>query len=73
MLSATFTLLTMLSVVVLGWHYPSDIAAGVLVGARAIRLARAQRDTLLPARIMPPADAPLPPRPSLAALIARLR
>jgi hypothetical protein len=47
-LSLAFTTLTGLSVLVLGWHYPVDIAAGGLLALAAIGLARLWQGVLLP-------------------------
>jgi membrane-associated phospholipid phosphatase len=75
LLSLAFTSLTALSVVVLGWHYPLDVVAGAVVAAIAIAAARWQRDVLLPAIVMPPADEELPARPTgeMRAMVAALR
>lgn len=73
LLSAVFTGTTCLAVVVLGWHYPIDVVGGIVVAAIAIAIAHWQRDTLFPARVMPPPDAELPPRPRLGELIGRFR
>ncbi len=58
--SLTFTLLTVLSVIVLGWHYPTDALGGALLAAVAIAIARWQRLALLPRGLMPLGDLELP-------------
>ncbi|MGC4088814.1 MAG: phosphatase PAP2 family protein [Polyangiaceae bacterium] len=55
-LSLAFTLFTGVAVVALGWHYPSDIVAGVALAAVAIVVARWQANRLLPAQIVPQGD-----------------
>lgn len=72
-LSLAFTAMTMLSVVVLGWHYPIDIVAGAGLATVSILVARRQHDLLLPASVMPAPDEPLAPRPRLATLVGALR
>jgi hypothetical protein len=52
-LSAAFTALTLLAVVVLGWHYPSDALAGAALAAIAIAVSRRARGVLLPRAVMP--------------------
>jgi membrane-associated phospholipid phosphatase len=47
-LSLAFTLLTAVAVVALGWHYPTDILAGVALAVGAILLCRSQSARLLP-------------------------
>jgi len=47
-LSIAFTTLTGFAVVALGWHYPTDIVAGVALAAVAIAIARWQSLRLLP-------------------------
>lgn len=42
--SGAFLAATMLAVVVLGWHYPSDCVAGLLVAASAIAMTRVLRE-----------------------------
>ncbi|MEZ4233331.1 MAG: phosphatase PAP2 family protein [Polyangiaceae bacterium] len=71
--AAAFTGLTIVAVMVLGWHYPTDAVAGVLVGASAIGLSHRCRGSLLPRSVMPPPDPPLPPRPPLPALLSGLK
>jgi membrane-associated phospholipid phosphatase len=56
LLSLAFTLLTLLAVVVLGWHYPLDSLGGALIAAVAIAIARWQRRVLMPAAIAPEED-----------------
>ena len=46
--SGVFTALTLLSVVVLGWHYPLDSLGGGAVALTAIALAHWQRRALMP-------------------------
>lgn len=72
-LSVIFTGLTCLAVVLLGWHYPIDVVGGIVVAAIAIAISRWQRNTLFPARAMPPPDPELPPRPGLRELLEKLR
>lgn len=48
LLSLAFTSLTAVAVVALGWHYPTDILAGIVLAALAIALARWQSRRLLP-------------------------
>jgi membrane-associated phospholipid phosphatase len=64
-LSAVFTAITLLSVVVLGWHYPVDSLGGALVALAAIALARWQRDALMPRWLDVARDQPLLPRKPL--------
>ncbi len=47
-LSLAFTAVTLLAVVVLGWHYPIDIVTGLMLAALAVGIARWQRGRLLP-------------------------
>jgi membrane-associated phospholipid phosphatase len=47
-LSLAFTLLTAVGVVALGWHYPTDILAGIALAVFSILLCRWQSDRLLP-------------------------
>ncbi len=76
--SLLFTLLTLLSVVVLGWHYPTDAVGGALLAALAITIARWQRFALLPPALTPRGDIPLLPskpvlRPFIEAYLAERR
>jgi hypothetical protein len=59
--SAAFTGLTLLAVMVLGWHYFLDTVAGVLLAACAILLVRWQRDRLMPGCLTGEPDLPLQP------------
>lgn len=72
-ISSVFTSITLLAVVVLGWHYAIDAVGGLALAAVAIALARWQRDRLMPAVLAPLDDEPLPPRRSLRAWIEELR
>ena len=54
--SLAFTLLTLLAVVVLGFHYPLDSLAGAGVAALAIAIARWQKQALMPAALRSAAD-----------------
>lgn len=71
-LSIAFTGLTVLAVMLLGWHYPTDVVAGFLVAGLAIWLAHRFRGSLLPRWAMPAEDEPLPPRPRAAELLTGL-
>jgi len=74
LLSAAFTLLTLLSVVVLGWHYPLDFLGGAAVALAAIAIARWQRRTLMPAYLDLGEDsARLPPKPLLSPFLLAYR
>jgi hypothetical protein len=71
-LGSLFTAISLVAVVVLGWHYPIDAAGGLVVAAIAITIARTQRDRLMPTTLTPEPDEPLPRRP-LKEWIAHLR
>jgi hypothetical protein len=62
LLSTMFTAITLIAVVVLGWHYPIDSLGGLLVALVAILIARATRDHLMPATLMTVSDDVIPPR-----------
>lgn len=62
-LSAVFTSVTLLAVVVLGWHYFIDELGGLAVAAAAIALTRWQRKSLMPAALMAEPDEPIVWRP----------
>ena len=47
-LSLAFSLLTAVAVIALGWHYPTDIVAGVVLAVFSILLCRSQSARLLP-------------------------
>jgi len=71
--SALFSAMTILSVVVLGWHYFLDCVGSFVVAGFAIGVAHWQRDRLMPAALADLQDVPLPPRPRiLAPLLRRL-
>lgn len=72
-ISSVFTSITLIAVVVLGWHYAIDSLGGLLLAAVAIVIARSQRDHLMPALLAPHDDEPLPPRRPLRAWLAELR
>lgn len=72
-ISLLFTGLTVLAVMLLGWHYPTDVVAGCAVAALAVWLARRFRGSLLPRRVMPADDPAVPPRPELSELLSGLR
>ncbi|MEI9935900.1 MAG: phosphatase PAP2 family protein [Pseudomonadota bacterium] len=73
-LSATFTLLTLPAVVVLGWHYPLDVLAGGAVAVAAIAVARWQTRTLLPACFdLGEDETPACPKPVLAPFLRAYR
>lgn len=55
-LSCVFTGFTLVAIVVLGWHYPVDAIAGLMVTVLAVTFARKARNQLFPAVIMPPDD-----------------
>lgn len=76
--SLLFTLLTLVAVVALGWHYPLDSLFGALVAALAIAVARSQRRTLLPSEFSSLEDEDAPPvrpvvLPFVRAYLAALR
>jgi len=50
-LSVAFTLMTLISVVVMGWHYPLDWLGGLAVAVIAIKLSRKLRGWLLPSAL----------------------
>lgn len=62
-ISLLFALLTMLSVVALGWHYPLDSVFGALLGVLAIALARSQRLFLMPPELRSFDEVPPPGKP----------
>lgn len=72
-ISSVFTSITMVAVVVLGWHYAIDAVGALLVASLAIALARWQRDSLMPAALTPLNDVELVPRRSLREWLAVLR
>ncbi len=59
LVSLAFLAVTMVGVVALGWHYPTDVLFGLLLGGFAIGLARWTSAWLLPRRAAPLALAPL--------------
>jgi PAP2 superfamily len=71
LLSSTFTLLTLVAVVALGWHYPIDSLGGALVAAIAIAIAHWQRASLMPSWLGPGLD--LTPPPGKAVIVPFLR
>ncbi|MCA9644752.1 MAG: phosphatase PAP2 family protein [Polyangiaceae bacterium] len=72
-ISILFTGLTVLAVMLLGWHYPTDVVAGCAVAALAVWMAHRWRGSLLPERVMPAEDQAVPPRPQWGELLAGLR
>jgi hypothetical protein len=76
--SLLFTLLTLVAVVALGWHYPLDSLFGAVVAVLAIAVARSQRRVLLPPEFSGSEDAEPPPVkpvvvPFIQAYLAALR
>jgi membrane-associated phospholipid phosphatase len=57
LMSLAFTMLTAFSVVLLGWHYPTDVLAGAALALVAVLLTRRLRSVLFPAALL---DAPRP-------------
>jgi len=64
--SLAFTLATLLSIMVLGWHYFTDALAGTLLAVTAILIARKLPNAFMPSFVKVAADVPMPkPRPVL--------
>lgn len=73
-LSLAFTLVTLLSIMVLGWHYFVDAIAGASLAALAILVARKLPNAFMPSFVKAGDDLPIPPpRPILRPLIEGLR
>lgn len=68
-LALMFALLTMVSVVALGWHYPLDSVFGALVAALAIAFARSQRRSLMPPELKSFDEVPPPGKPVIVPFI----
>lgn len=59
-LSATFTLSTVVSIMVLGWHYFIDAIAGATLAAVAIAIARKLPNAFMPSFVRVPEDVAIP-------------
>jgi membrane-associated phospholipid phosphatase len=70
-LSLAFTLLTLLAVVALGWHYPLDSLGGGFVALIAIAIARWQSASLMPLGLGPSRDSKPPPAKAVIAPFLR--
>lgn len=73
-LAASFTVVTLFAVVLLGFHYPLDSLAGVLLAIVAIAIAHWQRNTLLPPELTVEGDhVPAPGRPLIRPFFSAYR
>ncbi|MEO6601060.1 MAG: phosphatase PAP2 family protein [Polyangiaceae bacterium] len=70
-LSLAFTLLTLVAVVALGWHYPLDSLGGAIVALAAIAIARSQSGALMPLSFGRNPD--LKPPPAKAVIVPFVR
>jgi len=61
LLSLLFAVLTLVSVIALGWHYPLDSVLGAVVAFTAIAIARSQRRVLVPPELASFDEASPPP------------